>query len=177
MGRGAGRRFRHRLPRRTRCRPRRARDREHGPLCAPGGRGDLGASRADPRRARALRLSRGPRPRALGPCRTHPCEPHPANTMRTATGYVLIDWESTQLAPPERDLWDLAPGEPAVLAAYTDRTGTPVRADMLELYRLRWDLTEVALYTHRFREPHADTANDRQSWAGLLHSLSVLATR
>ncbi|GAB0104095.1 hypothetical protein JMUB6875_30690 [Nocardia sp. JMUB6875] len=104
-------------------------------------------------------------------------EPHAANTMRTATGYVLIDWESTQLAPPERDLWDLAPGDPSVLAAYTDRTGIPVRHDMLELYRLRWDLTEVALYTHGFRTPHADTANDRQSWEGLLHSLSVLAAR
>lgn len=104
-------------------------------------------------------------------------EPHAANTMRTPTGYVLIDWESARIAPPERDLWDLCPTDPNPLRHYTTRTGHPVLPELLDLYRLRWDLAEVALYSHGFRIPHGDSDNDRVSWQGLVESIGALVSR
>ena len=47
-------------------------------------------------------------------------EPHPGNTMLTASGWVLIDWDTALAAPPERDLWSLDPGDGSVLDAYAD---------------------------------------------------------
>jgi thiamine kinase-like enzyme len=35
-------------------------------------------------------------------------EPHPANVIRTPGGLKLIDWDTVQLAPAERDLWMVA---------------------------------------------------------------------
>lgn len=92
-------------------------------------------------------------------------EPHSGNTMRTGDGWLLIDWDTALVAPPERDLWDLDPGDGTVHAAYTAATGTALRADLLDLYRLRWDLSDLAVGVARFREPHGTTADDEQSWA------------
>jgi hypothetical protein len=39
-------------------------------------------------------------------------EPHRANTITTADGVVLIDWDTALIAPPERDLWALADEDP-----------------------------------------------------------------
>lgn len=91
-------------------------------------------------------------------------EPHPGNVMRTGDGWLLIDWDTALLAPPERDLWDLDPGDGTVHAAYTKVTGTALRPALLELYRLRWDLTDIAVGLARFSEPHGDTADDRETW-------------
>ncbi|MEC3951996.1 phosphotransferase [Nocardia sp. CDC153] len=104
-------------------------------------------------------------------------EPHAANTMRTPSGFVLIDWESARIAPPERDLWDLSPTDGTAQREYTARTGRALIPDLLDMYRLRWDLTEVALYLHTFRNPHGDTENDRVSWEGLVESLDALSHR
>ena len=51
---------------------------------------------------------------------------------------------------------------------------TPL-SDLLELYRLRWDLAEVSLYAALFRAPHTDTADTRAAWDGLRHSLEALS--
>jgi spectinomycin phosphotransferase/16S rRNA (guanine(1405)-N(7))-methyltransferase len=91
-------------------------------------------------------------------------EPHPGNTMRTGDGWLLIDWDTALVAPPERDLWDLDEGDGALHAAYTAATGTVLRADLLALYRLRWDLTDIAIGLARFREPHGTTADDEETW-------------
>jgi spectinomycin phosphotransferase len=93
--------------------------------------------------------------------------------MLTSTGPMLIDWDTTMIAPPERDLWMLEPGDGTVVNTYAKVTGTPVLSSMLDLYRLRWDLTEVALYTALFRHPHADDANTRESWEDLSSYLGV----
>ncbi len=94
-------------------------------------------------------------------------EPHRANTIDTTEGVVLIDWDTALLAPPERDLWMLSDGDDAIAARYTDRTGTAVVDDALRLYRLRWDLAEIALYVAELRRPHTDTADTRAGWDGL----------
>jgi hypothetical protein len=91
-------------------------------------------------------------------------EPHPGNTIRAGAGWLLIDWDTALVAPPERDLWDLDPGDGSLHAAYTAATGTALRPGLLDLYRLRWDLTEIAVCLARFREPHCATADDEESW-------------
>jgi spectinomycin phosphotransferase/16S rRNA (guanine(1405)-N(7))-methyltransferase len=94
-------------------------------------------------------------------------EPHRGNTIDTAGGVVLIDWDTALLAPPERDLWALADEDVAVLDAYAARTGVTPDAQAVELYRLWWRLTEIALYVHDLRRPHTDTADSRTCLDGL----------
>jgi len=103
-------------------------------------------------------------------------EPHPGNTMLTSAGWRLIDWDSALVAPPERDLWSLDPGDGSILDSYADRTGVPPLPSMLELYRLRWDLADLAVYVSRFRRPHTGSRDDDQSWdilRALIASLSA----
>jgi hypothetical protein len=98
-------------------------------------------------------------------------EPHPGNTMLTADGrWLLIDWDTVLVAPPERDLWSLDPGDGTVLDAYASATGVVPRLSLLDLYRLRWDIADIAIDVSRFRRPHAGTAEDDEAWE-LLSSL------
>lgn len=99
-------------------------------------------------------------------------EPHPGNTMRTAAGWVLIDWDTALVAPPERDLWSL---DPSLHAGYTEATGVTPDPAMLELYRIRWDITDAAVDAARFRRPHAGTEDDAESWEILRTVLANLA--
>jgi spectinomycin phosphotransferase/16S rRNA (guanine(1405)-N(7))-methyltransferase len=78
---------------------------------------------------------------------------------------ATIDWDTALVAPPERDLWDLDPGDGTFHAAYASATGTRLRPDLLELYQIRWDLTEIAACLNRFHEPHANTADDQEAWS------------
>jgi thiamine kinase-like enzyme len=98
-------------------------------------------------------------------------EPHRANTIATADGVVLIDWDTTLLAPPERDLWMLVREDPKVADAYADRTGVVPDQEVLDAYRLWWELTEVALYLAEFRAPHEETEDTRTAWQGLTTNL------
>ncbi|HZC41497.1 MAG TPA: phosphotransferase [Streptosporangiaceae bacterium] len=99
-------------------------------------------------------------------------EPHPGNTMLTGDGWLLIDWDTVLLAPPERDLWSLDPGDGRILAAYAAATGITPRPSLLDLYRLRWDLTDIALEVSRFQRPHAGDANDDKAWQELTSLVS-----
>jgi len=94
-------------------------------------------------------------------------EPHAANTIETSSGVVLIDWDTALIAPPERDMWSLAAEDQAVLARYADVTGVTLRSEVIELYHIAWDLTEVALFVYDFRTEHDDTADTRTAWAAL----------
>lgn len=69
-------------------------------------------------------------------------EPHAANVVHTPGGPVLIDWDTARLAPRERDLWILAM-YPGWQESYGDARVDPA---LLEAYRLRWDLTDIALF-------------------------------
>jgi spectinomycin phosphotransferase/16S rRNA (guanine(1405)-N(7))-methyltransferase len=91
-------------------------------------------------------------------------EPHAGNTMLTDDGYRLIDWDTTLVAPPERDLWMLDPGDGSVLASYQAATGAEPVAGVLDLYRARWDITDVALEVSRFVGPHKGTEEDEKAW-------------
>ncbi|WP_230858848.1 phosphotransferase [Actinoplanes aureus] len=98
-------------------------------------------------------------------------EPHPGNFLRTATGTLLIDWDTVRVAPPERDLWMLTAGfadmlgveaagdDEAVLGRYRELTGHTISADALALYRRWWELADVAVYAGELRRPHRESAD------------------
>jgi len=90
--------------------------------------------------------------------------------MRTDGGWLLIDWDTALVAPPERDLWSLDPGDGTILAAYASATGVRPQPFLLDLYRLRWDLADIAVDVSRFRRPHPGSMDDDESWE-LLSSL------
>ena len=116
--------------------------------------------------ARYDELAAAARSRSSGLVLSHG-EPHPGNIMLTASGWVLIDWDTVLVAPPERDLWSLDPGDGSVLRGYADATGVTPRRPMLELYRLGWDLADIAVIVSRFRRPHPGSEDDEKSWHGL----------
>jgi len=110
--------------------------------------------------------------RALRPGRnvlTHG-EPHPGNVMLAGDGWRLVDWDTAAIAPPERDLWHLDPGDGSTLDAYAAMTGVAPRPELIEGYRLGWDIKDLACDAARFFRPHAGDANDAKSWR-LLKSL------
>jgi spectinomycin phosphotransferase len=94
-------------------------------------------------------------------------EPGAWNVLRTPAGFVIVDWDFVQLAPPERDLWDLAETDRSVLAAYTEATGTAIDSGALALFRMWFDLAEIAEYVTLFRAAHDDTEDTAESWKNL----------
>ncbi len=98
-------------------------------------------------------------------------EPHGANVLRTAGGFVFVDWESVLQAPPERDLWGLAEADASILAEYSAKTGTVIDQDALRLYRLWYDLAEISCYIKWFSGSHSDTADTDEAWRNLQYFL------
>jgi spectinomycin phosphotransferase len=88
-------------------------------------------------------------------------EPHPGNVLRTATGPMLIDWDTAGLAAPERDLWLLDGDNSGDFTRYEEATGYRPDPAALGLYRLRWRLDDISSYLTRLAiTPHSaeDTA-------------------
>lgn len=98
-------------------------------------------------------------------------EPHPANTITIDHQVVLVDWDTALIAPPERDLWDLVGEDPSVAVQYEELAGIVVDHDAIDMYRLAWDLSEIALYISDFRQPHDQTDDTREAWTNLQHFL------
>jgi hypothetical protein len=98
-------------------------------------------------------------------------EPHAGNVIVTADGLVLVDWDMTLVAPPERDLWHLAGEDASLLDYYAAATGTEIDDAALALYRLWWDLADISEYLSLFQSPHQDTADTKESWKNLQHFL------
>ena len=94
-------------------------------------------------------------------------EPHPGNLMRTGSGLVLIDWDSVALALPERDLWFVTTGADEAAARYAAAAGRAIDSDALSMYRLGWDLTDIALFTKQLRSTHRRTADTEEAWLNL----------
>jgi spectinomycin phosphotransferase len=120
-------------------------------------------------------LVRRVRAAAPAPVITHG-EPHGGNVMRTWDDRVLlVDWDTVALAPPERDLWMVASETGDELAAYTAATGRNVDPIALELYRLGWDLADLAEYTRFCRAPHHLSADTERALWAVRHLLSKFA--
>ncbi|SDT18833.1 phosphotransferase [Microlunatus soli] len=88
-------------------------------------------------------------------------EPKPNNTMITAAGPMLIDWDTVRLAPAARDLW-MTGG----VQDYTRSTGRTIVSEELDLYRLRWDLEDLGSYSSWFAGRHRRTADTELGWQG-----------
>ncbi|BCB88487.1 phosphotransferase enzyme family protein [Phytohabitans suffuscus] len=101
-------------------------------------------------------------------------EPHPGNTMRTPGGWLLIDWDTALRAAPERDLWSLDPGDGSILAGYAAATGVTPDPELLELFRLRWEVADLSAAASRFRAPHAGDEDDEATWQ-ILASVAAAA--
>ena len=65
-------------------------------------------------------------------------------------------------------------GSAEVLA---DAAGRPLLPSALELYRLGWDLAEIAIYISEFRRPHQSTADVDAAWTNLNHYLGSPRTQ
>jgi hypothetical protein len=98
-------------------------------------------------------------------------EPHAGNVIVTPGGLVMVDWDTALLAPPERDLWDLARHDESLLHDYAAATGADIDQDALSLYRLWYDLAEIGGYLSHFRKAHRQTADTAESWKNLRHFL------
>jgi spectinomycin phosphotransferase len=94
-------------------------------------------------------------------------EPHPGNLIRTDSGLVLVDWDTVALALPERDLWLVTTGADEAAMRYADAAGHDIDGDALSLYRLAWDLTDIALFTKQLRSAHHRTADTEAAWLSL----------
>lgn len=104
-------------------------------------------------------------------------EAHPGNVIVTDDGVRLVDWDTVRLAPPERDLWLLLQGDgqdAALLAAYEAATANDVDRDALVFHQLRWDLSDVALFTRRLHGPHEGGPDDHATLAHLASALDRL---
>jgi spectinomycin phosphotransferase len=121
--------------------------------------------------------------RLAASCRSLPAvithgEPHPGNVLRTATGPMLVDWDTVGLAPPERDLWFLADdsgdfGHSGDFDHYEAATGYRPSPSALDLYRLHWRLDDICSYLTRLAiAPHHPT----EDTAFALHTLRSLTS-
>ena len=90
-------------------------------------------------------------------------EPHSANVMRTATGHVLVDWDTVALAPPERDLW--------MVVGETEHPG--VDREAVDFFRLTWDLKDLAERLNVLRSPHRRTDDTAWAFEGLTKLVAI----
>ena len=94
-------------------------------------------------------------------------EPHPGNLVQGPDGVLLVDWDTVALAPPERDLWMAAATSGAELDAYREATGHEVDPAAVELFRLAWDLADIAAFVDVLRSPHGENADTAKAYDGL----------
>ena len=66
---------------------------------------------------------------------------------------------------------ELAAGWGSALAAYTEATGTAIDPGALALFRMWYDLSEIAGYIELFRATHGDTEDAAESWKNLEYFL------
>ena len=67
------------------------------------------------------------------------------------------------------------PGDGTLHRAYVAATGRELRPDVLELYRRRWDLSDVAVDVARFRRPHRGTEEDAKAFDILRGQVGAVA--
>jgi len=97
--------------------------------------------------ALAAQLSGSP----FAPVVTHG-EPHAGNLIRRDDGFALVDWDTVALDRPERDSWMVDDGSGAAWATYEELTGRAVDRDAVRLYRLLWELSDVAAFTAQLQK-------------------------
>lgn len=100
-------------------------------------------------------------------------EPHRANVIRDRQGAVrLVDWDTTLVAPRERDLHMVLGEDLTGWREYSEIAGdVALNHDALKLYRSWWQLADVAVFVAGFRRPHEETKDTRAAWEILASNL------
>lgn len=88
-------------------------------------------------------------------------EPHPGNLLWRDDRPLPVDRDTVGVAVPEPDLWPLT-DDPEALARYADASGHVPDPDLLDLYRLRWDLRDVVEFVDLLGAPHRSTPDTEQ---------------
>jgi spectinomycin phosphotransferase len=104
-------------------------------------------------------------------------EPHPGNVLRAgpnASARMLVDWDTSGLAPPERDLWMVVGENDQESRRYSDLTGRGVDRGLLAFYRLRWALDDISSFVHQLRSAHDRTADAEHAWLSLKMTVTRL---
>jgi spectinomycin phosphotransferase len=96
-------------------------------------------------------------------------EPHSANVIRDERGrLLLVDWDTTLVAPRERDLRMVLDQELTGWDEYLAVVGSvSLNERAMRLYRLWWDLADIGIFIERFRRPHEPTEDMVASWNAL----------
>jgi spectinomycin phosphotransferase len=105
-------------------------------------------------------------------------EPHRANVIRARDGSLhLVDWDTTLIAPRERDLRMVLDDDRTGWDEYVTTAGeAELNEHTIELYTRWWDLADTAIYVALFRELHERDENTIASYRNLSDYLET-ATR
>jgi spectinomycin phosphotransferase len=103
-------------------------------------------------------------------------EPHRGNVIRDPEGGIyLVDWDTTLIAPRERDLRMVLDHDLTGWDEYVGAAGDlPLNREAAELYRRWWDLADVTTFVDVFRRSHERTEDTVKSWQVLSGNLSAL---
>ena len=101
-------------------------------------------------------------------------EPHRANVIRDRQGAVqLVDWDTTLIAPRERDLHMVLDEDLSGWDEYTELAGAvALNHDALKLYRWWWELADITVFVAGFRRPHERTDDSVASWEILARNVA-----
>jgi len=103
-------------------------------------------------------------------------EPHRANFILTSEGLRLVDWDTTRLAPRERDLWLVLDDELTGWDEYAAVVGdVSLDRETLALYRRWWGLADIAVFTADLRRPHVDSEQSAANLKTLCENLAAPA--
>lgn len=91
-------------------------------------------------------------------------EPHPGNLILEDDQLLLIDWDTVRLARPERDLWMLGRQTDEPIARYSETAEASIDPAALALYRLVWDLNDIAAFISLFRSAHTINSDTEVAW-------------
>jgi spectinomycin phosphotransferase len=100
-------------------------------------------------------------------------EPHAANVIRAEERLLLVDWDTVAVAPPERDLWMIETPTGDEIGLYADATGHRVDDVAIDLFRLAWDLADLAAYVSTFRSAHRETPDTFDAYDNLVACAGV----
>jgi spectinomycin phosphotransferase len=102
-------------------------------------------------------------------------EPHRANVIQDPRGRRhLVDWDTTLLAPRERDLHMVLSDDLTGWDAYVAIVPAELDEPTLRLYRRLWELSDITTFVHLFRQPHSHTEQTARSWKILADNLGRL---
>jgi spectinomycin phosphotransferase len=101
-------------------------------------------------------------------------EPHRANVVRGRDGAVhLVDWDTTLIAPRERDLTMVLDDELTGWDEYRAAAGArELDERAMDLFRRWWELADICVFVAEFRRPHERTKEISVAWESLNGYLS-----